>query len=201
MDQLSLPDAELHFDKHWLAPADATRFFEVLREQVAWREEDIVLFGRRYRQPRLVAWYGDTDTIYTYSGSRMQPLAWIAPLSELKQRAEAATGAVFNSVLLNLYRDQHDAVGWHSDDEPELGAAPLIASVSLGTSREFQLRHRERKDLPIERLVLTHGSLLIMAGPTQQHWKHRIRRESRVLGERINLSFRRILARPGRQRP
>jgi alkylated DNA repair dioxygenase AlkB len=100
-------------------------------------------------------------------------------------------------VLLNHYRDQHDAMGWHSDDEPELGRNPLIASLSLGAIREFQLRHRQRDDLPIERLALAPGSLLIMAGPTQRHWKHRIRRESRTLGERINLTFRRILPLPG----
>ncbi len=198
---LSLPDAELHYCDQWLDAAEASRRFEELRTQVEWREEDVVLFGRRYRQPRLVAWYGNADAVYSYSGNRLQPLPWIEPLQSLRQHVEAAAGVPFNSVLLNCYRDQRDAMGWHSDDEPELGRDPVIASVSLGASREFQLRHRQRQDLPIETVVLGHGSLLIMAGPTQHHWKHRLRRESRPLGERINLTFRRIVGRPpGRRR-
>lgn len=191
----ALPDADLRLREDFLASAEAACLFDVLRQQVAWREEDVVLFGRRYRQPRLVAWYGDAGAVYSYSGNRMQPQPWIEPLLALRERVEGEAGASFNSVLLNLYRHERDAMGWHSDDEPELGRNPVIASVSLGVSREFQLRHRQREDLAIQRLVLGHGSLLVMAGPTQHHWKHRVKRETRALGERINLTFRQIVGR------
>lgn len=190
-----LPDARLLYSEQWLDAAEASRLFEILRESVAWREEDIVLFGRRYRQPRLVAWYGDPGAIYTYSGNRLQPLPWIEPLLDLRHRIERAAGACFNSVLLNLYRNERDAMGWHSDDERELGPEPVIASLSLGQAREFQLRHRQRREWPIERIRLGHGSLLVMAGTTQQYWKHQVRRERAPLGARINLTFRRIVGR------
>ena len=143
-------------------------------------------------QPRLVAWYGDTDAVYAYSGNSMQPQPWIAPLLELRRQVESLAGSSFNSVLLNLYRNERDAVGWHSDDEPELGRNPVIASVSFGAPREYQLRHRRRKELPVEKMLLVSGSVLIMSGPTQHQWKHRIKRETRPCGERINLTFRRI---------
>jgi alkylated DNA repair dioxygenase AlkB len=192
--RLALPDAELWWYPQALSTPEADRAFVELRDGIDWREEDIVLFGRRYRQPRLMAWHGDEGAVYRYSGRSFQPAAWTPALSGLRARVEAIAGRRFNSVLLNRYRNQRDAMGWHSDDEAELGPEPVIASLSLGEVREFQLRHRLRRDLPIARLTLTPGSLLMMAGPTQQCWKHRVRRESRNCGERINLTFRSIVA-------
>lgn len=121
----------------------------------------------------------------------MEPEAWTPPHLEIKAAIERETGAVFNSVLLNLYRNGQDGVAWHSDDEPELGPEPVIASVSFGATRRFQLRHKTRKDLKHE-FALTHGSLLVMRGPTQQHWDHQVPKTARPVEPRINLTFRAI---------
>jgi alkylated DNA repair dioxygenase AlkB len=146
----------------------------------------MVMFGRRVAFPRLTAWYGDPGAAYTYSGVRNEPLPWTPLLRELRDRAAAAAGARFNSVLLNRYRDGRDGMGWHADDERELGR--VIASLSVGAVRTFELRHRgdrERIALP-----LASGSLIVMAGDTQRHWTHRVPKDARAAGERINLTFR-----------
>jgi len=146
----------------------------------------MVMFGRRVAFPRLTAWYGDPGAAYTYSGVRNEPLPWTPLLGELRDLVAAAAGAPFNSVLLNRYRDGSDSMGWHADDEREL--APVIASLSVGAVRTFELRHRgdrERIALP-----LASGSLIVMAGDTQRHWQHRVPKDVRAPGERINLTFR-----------
>lgn len=140
--------------------------------------------------PRLQAWYGDNYQAYTYSGLTMKALPWTPELGELRKRIEQHTGFLFNSCLANLYRDGNDTVGWHSDDEPELGVNPTIASLSLGESRDFQLKHKITKEKLT--IPLKTGGLLLMSGETQHYWQHCIPRTKRVKSPRINLTFRLI---------
>lgn len=172
--------------------AAADTLFDQLRADIQWRQEEIIIFGQPKRVPRLVAWHGDPGAAYTYSGVRHEPEPWTAPLAELRARVEALSGQRFNAVLLNLYRSGADGMGWHADDEPELGVNPVIASVSLGAARRFRLRHRRHKALTRE-LDLAHGSLLLMSGTTQHHWVHALPKTARAVGERINLTFRALL--------
>jgi alkylated DNA repair dioxygenase AlkB len=176
---------------------EATRLFQDLRRQIDWREEQILMFGRRVPVPRRVAWHGDPGARYTYSGTEHHPLPWTPALERVRERVTLLAGAHFNAVLLNLYRDGRDGMGWHADDEPELGRDPVIASVSLGATRRFCLRHRRHKDLRLN-VPLTHGSLLLMSGATQHHWVHALPKTTAPVGERINLTFRRVgLSRSG----
>ena len=162
-----------------------------MRDGLAWRQETLRLFGRSIPQPRLSTWYGDPGAHYRYSGLHLDPLPWHPALHALRTRLRRRLGHDFNSVLANRYRYGRDSMGWHSDDEPELGDEPLIASLSLGATRRFRLRHRARGETLD--LDLDHGSLLIMAGTLQRHWQHQLPRTRRPLGERLNLTFRRIL--------
>jgi alkylated DNA repair dioxygenase AlkB len=195
-ERLDLPDADVRLYAHALSPADADTTFQALLKQTQWLDFTVVVWGKTHPQPRRVAWYGDPGTSYGYSGAKVEPLSWTPLLDKLRRRMESITGGSFNSVLLNLYRDGNDNLGMHSDNESELGPTPLIASLSLGESRDFQLKHRSRADLKTTHVLLSHGSLLVMAGQTQQHWKHGLRRETRTLGPRINLTFRHVRPRP-----
>ena len=189
--QIPLHDAEVYYWRQ-LLPADmAHAVLQQLIAEVPWRAEAIVLWGKRFPLPRLTAWYGDVGKHYTYSGLQLQALPWTLMLSELKSRVEAVAGTAFNSVLLNYYRDHRDSVGFHSDDEWELGDRPIIASVSVGEERTFILKHKSRPVKPL-RLNLASGSLLLMAGETQRYWKHGINKETEPCGPRVNLTFRRI---------
>ena len=188
-----LPDAELYYLHHLPLAEPPHIVMGRLINEVPWRAENIFVWGRTYPQPRLIAWYGDAGKNYTYSGINLSPLPWTQALLDIKSRVEAATRTDFNSVLLNYYRDHRDSMGLHSDDEPELGAQPILASLSLGEERTFILRHKREKTLKPVRLKLASGSLLLMKGETQRHWKHGIDKESRPCGPRINLTFRRIL--------
>ena len=156
---------------------------------IDWQQEDIVMFGEHRRVPRLVAWHGDPGTAYTYSGTAHEPLPWTPTLQCIRDRVEALTSHSFNSVLLNRYRDGRDGMGWHADDERELGHEPAIASVSLGATRRFKLRHRRRRDA-VATIDLAHGDLLLMAGATQHAYVHAVPKTTRAVGERINLTFR-----------
>jgi alkylated DNA repair dioxygenase AlkB len=186
---LPLAGAELAWDPTFLVAADAAAAFATLRDAIAWERHRIRLFGRDCDVPRLSCWIGDADAHYRYSGTDFEPRPWSPALLVLRERIEAACDASFNSVLANLYRDGRDSMGWHSDDEPELGPSPLIASLSLGASRRFLLRHR---DDPAQRLALElgPGSLLVMRGATQANHRHALPRTARAVGERINLTFR-----------
>jgi len=188
---LGLADGEARLWPAAFEPEDASRLFDALRAGIHWRQEEIVIFGQRRRVPRLVAWHGDPGANYRYSGTDHVPEPWTPELERLRARAGQLSGAAFNAVLLNLYRDGRDGMGWHADDEPELGRDPVIASVSLGATRRFCLRHRRRKDLRLD-VPLTHGSLLIMSGATQHNWVHALPKTATPVGERINLTFRRI---------
>ncbi|MEW6372237.1 MAG: alpha-ketoglutarate-dependent dioxygenase AlkB [Pseudomonadota bacterium] len=169
-------------------PYSTEEVFVRLRAETPWRQDSIVLFGKRHLQPRLTAWYGDAS--YTYSGLRLDPLPWTPLLAELRQAVERACDRPFNSVLLNYYRNERDSMGMHSDDEPELGPEPAIASLSFGATRSFVLRHKRNKRTL--KLALDDGSLLLMSGTLQSHWLHGIHKATRALGERINLTFRYI---------
>jgi alkylated DNA repair dioxygenase AlkB len=184
-----LPDADLTFYPRFFTESESRLFFSQLRDTMEWKQEVITLFGRQIPSPRLSAWYGDAGACYRYSGLTLIAKPWSSVLREIKQSVETTTGAPLNGVLLNYYRDQNDSMGWHSDDETELGKNPTIASVSFGATRMFQLQHKRRRDQRAA-LELSDGSLLIMRGPTQHHWRHRIPRSTQAVGERINLTFR-----------
>nr|WP_244444136.1 alpha-ketoglutarate-dependent dioxygenase AlkB [Arenimonas donghaensis] len=179
----------------WLAADEADALLVALRGQVPWEVHRIRLFGRWVDSPRLSCWIGDAGTGYVYSGARFEPRPWPDALAALRPRIDEAAGVAMNSVLANLYRDGRDAMGWHSDDEPELGVRPVIASLSLGGTRRFVFRHR-RDPARKHEFALGHGSLLLMAGDTQADWKHALPRTARPVAPRINLTFRRILPRP-----
>lgn len=185
-------DGELAFCRHFYAAPLAEELMEKLLRETLWRQEQIHVWGKAHAQPRLVAWYGDPGTPYGYSGITLQANDWSATLRQIKNDIESATGHRFNSVLLNLYRDQNDHVGWHSDDEPELGKNPVIASLSLGATRTFKLKHKASAAQKVLSFELSSGSLLLMAGCIQHHWKHCIAKQSRLSTARINLTFRKI---------
>jgi alkylated DNA repair dioxygenase AlkB len=186
--------ATLALHEDFLAPAEADAALREILAATPWQAREITLFGKKVMQPRLTAWMGDEGAIYTYSGLRLEPIAWTPLVAELRARAESVAGARFNSVLLNLYRSGVDSMGFHADDEPELGPEPIIASVSLGAVRRFVLRPRRKKGTtePVT-LALPHGSLLVMAGPLQRDWVHGVPKELRVHDPRVNLTFRRIV--------
>lgn len=196
LQRVELAGAEVILRHPLLAPEAAAAALQALIAQTPWRCDDIVLFGRRLPQPRLTAWYGDPGCRYRYSGLALQPLPWTPLLQQLRSLVEAACSATFNSVLLNYYRDQHDSMGLHSDDEPELGPRPLIASLSLGEPRILSFAPRRDRGLAGVKLPLPSGSLLVMRGDTQTNWKHGIGKSKRPLGPRVNLTFRRMLAPP-----
>lgn len=191
LSPLPLEDAELAFDPHWLDPAAAAMLLSALRDAIPWEVHRIRLFGREHDSPRLSCWIGDPGAGYRYSGARFQPNPWPAMLLPIRERLAQELGVDFNSVLANRYRDGRDAMGWHGDDERELGPAPVIASLSLGAARRFVLKHRQHPECKLA-LELPPGSLLVMAGPTQQHYRHALPRTAKPVGERINLTFRRI---------
>ena len=190
-ERLPLEDADIRFWPVALAVAEASELLDRLLTGIDWQHEEVLIFGQRRPVPRLVAWHGDPGASYTYSGTPHQPLPWTPALELVRERVLSLTGCTFNSVLLNLYRDGRDGMGWHSDDEPELGRDPVIASVSLGAPRRFCLRHRRRKDQRLD-VSLGHGSLLLMAGATQHHWVHAVPKTALPVGPRVNLTFRQI---------
>jgi len=183
-----LPEPEVDWHPGWLSHDTASAMLERLREEVVWKQDSIGTPGGVKLLPRLTAWQGEPHAVYVYSGIRNEPLPWSATVRELKDLAEETTAARFNSVLLNRYRNGNDSMGWHADRERELGAAPVIASVSLGAARRFDLRHNETGIL--RTFELTSGSLLVMRGSTQTHWRHRVPKAPAQQAERINLTFR-----------
>lgn len=186
---LVLPDAEITLYPRWFSAAEADALWVELNQTILWRQDTIRLYNRQIPLPRLTAWYGDTAASYTYSGITMHPVPWTAALLRIKAAIEPLAEGSFNSVLLNLYRDGRDSVGWHSDDEPELGDYPVIASVSLGATRRFGLRHKFKSSWK-HSLELEHGTVLLMRGLTQQCWQHQIPKTAKPTPPRINLTFR-----------
>jgi alkylated DNA repair dioxygenase AlkB len=192
-ERVPMPDADVSYLEHLPLDQPDARVLERLIAETAWRSEDLVMWGRRVLQPRLTAWYGDPRSFYAYSGLQLTPLPWTPLLLEIKGRVETMAGVTFNSVLLNYYRDHHDSIGFHSDDEPELGEQPVIASLSLGEERTFILKHKRSKAVKPVHLRLASGSLLLMRGETQRCWRHGLLKESRPCGPRVNLTFRQII--------
>lgn len=186
-----LPDADLRYLPHWLDAATADRWLAALLAQTPWEQPQVRLYGRSFVVPRLVAWYGDPEARYRYSGLSHEPLPWTPLLAEIRAFVERTVGQPLNGVLLNYYRDGQDSMGWHSDDEAELGANPLIASLSLGGARRFDLRRAGQSRIEYS-LMLEHGSLLVMAGATQHHWQHQVAKTRKPCAPRLNLTFRRV---------
>lgn len=188
---IDLQGGHLRYWPSFLAPKDADRFLEGLWRDATWSQHFVHIAGRRIPSPRLSAWYGVDGARYTYSGQTYDPLPLFPLLEEVRRAVEKAAGTAFNSVLLNGYRDGSDSMGWHSDAERELGSQPVIASLSLGATRRFRMRHRSAGVDPVQ-LDLPHGSLLVMDGDTQTHWRHAVPKTRRQVGLRLNLTFRRI---------
>ncbi|HEX4353154.1 MAG TPA: alpha-ketoglutarate-dependent dioxygenase AlkB [Polyangiales bacterium] len=190
----SLKDGgELALFPQFIPVAERPQLFAELREALPWQSREIRIAGRMVREPRLTAWVGDPAAVYTYSGRRNEPAPWPECLVPLRERISRTSHEAMNSALANLYRDGHDSMGFHADKERELGSDPVIASLSLGATRRFQLRHRTDREARLD-LDLSDGSLLVMSGPLQQHFRHGVPKQPAVLAPRINLTFRRILA-------
>lgn len=170
---------------------DANRYFELLLNNILWKNDKTIVFGKAIVTKRKVAWYGDSDYSYTYSNSTKQALAWTKELLGLKHMIENVTGSNFNSCLLNLYHNGNEGIAWHSDDEESLGRNNNIASLSLGAERKFLFKHKLTKQTVS--ILLEHGSLLIMKGSTQTNWLHSLPKSKRILQPRINLTFRSII--------
>ncbi|MFQ5995041.1 MAG: alpha-ketoglutarate-dependent dioxygenase AlkB [Acidiferrobacterales bacterium] len=185
-----MPDASVVLHRDVFIGEHGERLFASLFNDVPWEQHLVQVYGRTLAAPRLSAWYGDPGSVYSYSGVRLHPLPWTPTLFEIKSTVDELAGTRFNSALLNLYRNGQDSVGWHSDAEPELGRNPLIASVSLGAVRRFLLQHKKRRNRVS--LELEPGSVLIMDGTTQHHWRHQLPKTRRLVGARINVTFRKI---------
>lgn len=183
-------DGETYYFGIVLEQEEEQRSFQELLEEVEWKHDEVMIFGKKMITARKTAWYGDKEFEYTYSKMTKKARLWIPQLLVLKQKVEQVTGLQFNSCLLNLYQSGEEGMSWHSDAEAELGKQPAIASVSLGARRKFVLKHKasaEKLELQLEP-----GSLLLMTGETQQHWLHRLPKTKKVMEPRINLTFRNI---------
>lgn len=192
MQRFSLHNGKIIYEPNFFTVSKAGSLYQHLSTEIQWEQRFIKMFGKSIMEPRLTAWYGNKDATYQYSGISLTPLAWTENLLEIKGKIEQLTNYTFNSVLLNWYRDGNDSMGWHSDDEKELGMNPIIASLSLGATRDFQIRrkdnHKEKRQF-----ALTSGSLLLMSGEMQKYWQHQIPKRKRVDQGRMNLTFRKIL--------
>lgn len=185
----NLPNAEIIYYPHFFDQKVADEIFSQLKTEIPWQQDNITVFGKVHLQPRLTALFGNDGKSYSYSNIKMQPHPWNPILQKIKSQIESVSDANFTTVLLNLYRDGKDSNGWHADNEKELGNNPIIASVSFGTERVFQLKHNTIPGLK-QNILLEHGSLLLMKGTTQHFWKHQIPKTAKPIGSRINLTFR-----------
>ncbi len=187
---IPIDDGELYFlERLQVPPGD---ILARLIAETDWRAESITLWGKQHPQPRLTAWYGEAR--YRYSGMTLEPQPFTPLQLLLKREVERVSGRRFNSVLLNYYRDQNDSMGFHSDDEKELGKNPVIASLTFGATRTFLLKHKFKKELPLVKVPLEAGTVLLMKGTTQHFWKHGINKQTGPCGPRINLTFRTMAA-------
>jgi alkylated DNA repair dioxygenase AlkB len=181
-----------HYHPEFVREQDASQLLQRLWQDLPWQQRTIRLFGREVMQPRLICWQSDPGLTYSYSGLRLDPAAWHPELRKLRRRLGEDFGLEFNSVLANAYRDGQDSMGWHADDEPELGPKPTIASVSLGAARIF--RWREKSSGQSAGLEMQPGSLLVLGGDFQQRFQHSVPKTARPIGLRINLTFRKVLS-------
>lgn len=191
MQQIVGKDGVAFLIEHFIPDDIADNYCQSLLNDIQWQEEHYTIYGKRVTAPRLVAWYGDQEATYRYSGITHTPLPWLPLLAKLKNQIEKQSQHTFNSVLCNLYRDGQDSMGWHADKEPELGKNPYIASLSLGDTRVFKFRHNKTKQTMD--VLLENGSLLLMGGELQHHWRHSVPKTTKVKQPRINLTFRKIL--------
>lgn len=188
-EEIPVKDGKLLFMRNFMFESKAQDYYNKLLNNIDWIQEEIKVFGKTHPVPRETAWYGEKSIQYTYSNTHHAAKKWTKELSEIKRVVEYFyPKKLYNSVLLNYYRHGNDKVGWHSDDEPELGKEPTIASVSLGVTRRFDLQHKETKEKI--QIHLNSGSLLIMGGKLQKYWKHQIPAQKKIEGGRINLTFR-----------
>ncbi len=188
-----LPGAEMVLLTAVWSRVEGDRLCKKLIEELEWRQDKISMFGQSHNVPRLNAWYGDPGHSYSWSGIAMNPSPWTSTLLEVRERVSELAGAEFNSVLANLYRDGHDKVDWHADDEKVLGVNPVIASVSLGAARKFRIRRKDRSAQPTD-ISLNSGDVLIMRGSTQRYWEHQVPRTKKVTEPRVNLTFRKVIS-------
>jgi len=192
--RLEIEDGVFELWPGFLENSEASSCFAELRNKIDWHTPRVFVYGRWIDSPRQSAWYGDSGAVYRYSGTVNPPSPWLPELDNLRERLNQFCASGFNSVLANHYRSGKDSMGWHSDDEKELGADPVIASVSLGGARRFLLQHRRRKDLPIHEISLENGSLLVMRAGTQRAWRHSVPKTRRAVAPRINLTYRHVIA-------
>lgn len=183
-----VPDAELMLFEGFFAKEESDRYYNMLLAATDWKEADLTIYDKTHIIPRMVSWYEDKSN----PGANQNGPDWTPELLAIKERVEAGTNFSFNSVLLNLYRNGKDGVGWHSDRTENFGQNQVIASVSFGETRPFRLRHKTRKDQPMLEVPLTHGALLLMAGTTQTYWEHHIPKTAKDILPRINLTFRQV---------
>ena len=186
---LAMPGAQVLFAPGLVPVEDRSRLLSELRAQAQWKQDYLRIQGQEIALPRLTAWHGDPGTAYGYSGVANIASPWTPALEEMRCLLGAHVDVIFNSVLLNFYRDGKDSVSWHADDEPELGTEPVIASISLGASRKFSFKHRTDKALRLD-LTLSDGDVLLMRGDTQRNWLHQVPKTTKPIGERMNLTFR-----------
>jgi alkylated DNA repair dioxygenase AlkB len=186
-ETLQIPDAEITYIRDFYAAAESAALLQTLLDETPWRQESLRFGGKEVLVPRLQAWYGDRR--YGYSGLKLTPLPWTPVLDDMRRKIAATARLEFNSVLVNYYRDGNDSVAWHADDERELGPDPLIASLSFGATRRFELKHRTRKQSRLS-ISLENGSLLLMGSGLQQHWVHQLPKDPGITLPRINLTFR-----------
>ena len=191
--KFDLPDADIILFNEFFTKTESEKLYKNLIEKINWQQYTIKMYGKIFNQPRLTAFYGEENKPYAYSGLKLTPNPWIEDLLFIKSRITKTAQINFSSVLLNYYRNGQDSMGWHSDDEKELGQNPVIGSISFGETRLFQLRHLTRKDLKKVDIKLTNGSFLLMKGSTQHYWEHQIPKTSKNITPRINLTFRTIV--------
>lgn len=188
-EEIPIKDGKLLFMRNFMPEDKAQEYYQALLKNIDWVQEEVTVFGKKHLVPRETAWYGEKGIKYVYSNVHHAAKQWTKELYEIKKVVEYFTpNDLYNSVLLNNYRHGNDKVGWHSDDEPELGKTPTIASVSLGATRRFDLQHKETKEKV--QIHLNSGSLLVMGGELQKYWKHQIPAQKKIEGGRINLTFR-----------
>ena len=189
---LPLPDAVFEFYPNFFNQEEADMLFDKLMNETPWQQDDITIFGKKVAQPRLTCLFGNEGKPYSYSGLTMQPHAWNPTMMFIKEKVDKISEQNFTTVLANLYRNEKDSNGWHADNEKELGRDPIIASISLGETRKFQIKHHTNKEIKCN-LELTHGSLLLMKEGSQIHYKHQLPKSTSPKNARINLTFRTIL--------
>ncbi len=183
-------DGEVYYYGCIMNDVEAQRYFETFMQDIQWKNDEAIIFGKHFITKRKVAWYGDEGYSYTYSKTTKEALSWTPELIVLRDQVQHLTQTIYNSCLLNLYHNGEEGMAYHSDDEKALGKNSAIASVSFGAERRFLFRHRESKET-IE-LYLAPGSLLVMQGSTQSHWVHRLPIAKKVKEPRVNLTFRRM---------